>query len=66
MGVDVCVCGRQEDICDRLWAKAVKLVPERVMKFALNAVSDTRTPFVNSDLKKWKKLSDDQCPLCQE
>ena len=33
------------------------------MKFALNAVSDTLPH--RSNLKKWKKLSDDQCPLCK-
>ena len=50
LSVQGSLVGDREDIRDRLWAKAVKLVPERVMKFALNAVSDTLPH--RSNLKK--------------
>ena len=51
-------------INDKTWATAVKSLSDRVMKFALNAVSDTLPHRAN--LKKWKKIPSDSCPLCNE
>ena len=64
LSVQSFLVGDREDIRDRLWTKAVKLVSERVMKFALNAVIDTLPH--RSNLKRWKNHSEDQCPLAKK
>ena len=54
----------EENIGDKAWATAVQSVPDKVMKFALNAVCDTLPH--QSNLKRWKKVYNDDCPLCKE
>ena len=51
-----------ESIGDKAWATAIRSLPEKVMKFGLNAVSDTLPHRVN--LKRWRKIESDLCPLC--
>ena len=47
-----------------LWSSTVQSLPERVFKFALNAVTNT-LPY-NMNLFLWKKLSSPQCQLCSK
>ena len=56
--------GDDTSLADEAWATAVSTVPNRVMKFSLNAVCDTLPH--RSNLKKWGKLLSDTCPLCKE
>ena len=51
-----------DDRASSIWAQALWELPERVMKFALNAVQDTLPH--NADLHLWKKLPSPNCPLC--
>ena len=53
-----------ESISNMAWAYAIRSVSEPIMKFGLNAVTDTLPHFCN--LKKWKKVNTDRCPLCDE
>ena len=46
------------------WPTAVFSLPEWIIKFALNAVTDTPRQYAN--LCRWKKLSSPQCQLCGE
>lgn len=45
-----------------VWAQALWELPEKVMKFTLNAAQDTLPH--NANLHLWKKLSSPNCPLC--
>ena len=47
-----------------LWSSTVQSLPERVFKFALNAVTNT-LPY-NKNLFLWKKLSSPQYQLCSK
>ena len=46
------------------WPTAVFSLPEWIIKFALNAVTDTPPQYAN--LCRWKKLSSPWCQLCGE
>ena len=52
----------EETLSDNVWGAAMKVVPEKVMKFGLNAVADTLPH--RSNLVKWRKVRDAFCPLC--
>ena len=56
------VQGRFDDQASSIWAQALWELPERVMKFTLNAAQDTLPH--NANLHLWKKLSSPNCPLC--
>ena len=51
----------EETLSDNVWGAAMKVVPEKVMKFDLNAVADTLSH--RSNLVKWRKVRDAFCPL---
>ena len=48
----------------QLWVKAVQSLPPEVMKFAINASSNTLP--TNANLHLWGKKNSDVCRLCQE
>ena len=52
------------DRASTIWAQALWELPEKVMKFTLNAVQDTLPH--NANLHLWKKLPSPNCPLCSE
>ena len=47
----------------KIWSQAVTSLPDRIMKFAINASLDSLP--TNANLHKWKKLTSPQCSLCQ-
>ena len=53
---------RFDDRASTIWAEALWDLPERVMKFTLNAAQDTLPH--NANLHLWKKLPTPNCPLC--
>ena len=53
---------RFDNQASSIWAQALWELPERVMKFTLNAAQDTLPH--NANLHLWKKLSSPNCPLC--
>ena len=64
LSVQGALVGDEASLADEAWATAVSTVPNRVMKFSLNAVCDTLPH--RSNLKKWGRLLSDTCPLCKE
>ena len=55
---------RSDDQASSIWAQVLWELPEKVMKFTLNAVQDTLPH--NANLHLWKKLSSPHCPLCSD
>ena len=51
-----------DDQASSIWAQALWELPEKVMKFTLNAAQDTLPH--NANLHVWKKLSSPNCSLC--
>ena len=46
------------------WSQAVMSQPDRVLRFAINASLVTLP--TNANLRKWKKILNSCCPLCQK
>ena len=55
---------RFDDQASTIWAGVLWNLPERVIKFTLNAVQDTLPH--NANLHLWKKLPTPNCPLCSQ
>ena len=55
---------RFDDQASTIWAGVLWDLPERVMKFTLNAAQDTLPH--NANLHLWKKLPTPNCPLCSQ
>ena len=55
---------RTDPICAPIWARVVQILPDELMKFALNAAVDVLPH--NANLHLWKKRGDSSCPLCHE
>ena len=55
---------RFDDQASSIWAQVLWKLPEKVMKFAINAVQDTLPHNANPHL--WKKLPSPNCPMCSD
>ena len=53
-----------QDRAAELWSQMVLALPDHVMRFALNSVTDTLPH--NSNLSLWGKMPSPGCQLCQE
>ena len=58
------IARRFDDQSSSIWAETIWSLPEKVMKFALNAIQDTLPH--NSNLHLWRKKPSPDCPLCSE
>ena len=58
------IARRFNDRTPSIWADAIWSLPEKVMKFSLNAVQDTLPH--NANLNLWKKQPSPNCTLCSK
>ena len=55
---------RDDSRAPQLWSSTITTLPERVLKFALNSLTDTLPH--NANLNMWKKNPTSSCTLCGE
>lgn len=54
----------EEQTHDSSWHRALAALPDRLLRFVSNAVTNTLP--TNANIYLWKKLTNDPCPLCKQ